>query len=329
MGNSASNHIEREESSDSSDELKKEELNQLNDSCKHKNIPYYFSDRLNLCSLCPIFIAYNSNNENDKDSKQRFVIKSIPNETEYEKFRIQEELKVIDRLSNDPNFIQFIDHFDLPYNNENYKFLVSYYYEDSDLHEFITKKDQITEKDICYIIYQMLEILQSLKNKKIVHNDIKLENFLMKSTSPPTILLTDFEFAEIINKSSCQCRGTVPYMAPEVLYNECHDYEADIWSLGICSFYLLFKKFPFNFERSRLYDRSRILESIENNELERPDIPVSDDAWNCVCQMLEKEQSDRITVEKALRLNWFKDVQLYNNEISKSTELVSFDDMKN
>lgn len=117
--------------------------------------------------------------------------------------------------------------------------------------------------------------------------------------------MTDFDFAEIINKSSCQKRGTIPYMAPEIFKDEQHDYEADIWSLGISVFFLLFKIFPFDFNQYKLFDKSHIMSCIEKNELVRPKTEVSDDAWNFVSKLLEKDQNDRITVEKALKLDWF------------------------
>ena len=258
MGSSISKSQECKEVESSDGELKTDIL-QLNDQCKIKKIPYFFSDIIKLDSSCPVFIAYDSKygNINDKTAPQ-LAVKLLPNETEYDQFRIQEELNVINRLSNNSNFIQFISHFDLKYRGENYTFFVSNYYKNSDLYEFSLKNNHLKEDDKCYITFQMLTILQTLKNKKIVHNDIKLENFLVKSTLPPTILLIDFDYAQIINKCSCSCNGTIPYMSPEVLYNEQHDYAADIWSLGISVYFLLFKSFPFNFNQYNLYNKTAI-----------------------------------------------------------------------
>lgn len=342
MGSSNSIQKNSCQSTKGSDDFIKEELDQLNKSCKLNNIPYYFSDKLRLSSLCPIFIGYGIKNANEcneqktepneeensqkngDDSKSekvpKFVIKTIRNETEYQKYRFQVELNIINRLSNEPNILHFIDNFDLPYKEQNCKFVVTKYYDNSDLYEFVTKNDKLTEKDKCNIIYQILQILLSLKTRKIVHNDIKLENFIMKSISPPKILLTDFDFSEIINKSSMQDRGTMPYTAPEIMRYEPHDYEADIWSLGICVYFLLFNSFPFNFDKSKLFDRSHVLSCIENNELKRPDVVVSDDAWDCVCELLQKDQTERITVENALKLNWFKNVECFDNDLFNSCD---------
>lgn len=35
-------------------------------------------------------------------------------------------------------------------------------------------------------------------------------------------------------------------MAPEVLESKIHDYKADLWSLGVILFIMLFKYFPFS-----------------------------------------------------------------------------------
>lgn len=321
MGNSTSKNINNGEISES-DETIKTELAQLNESCKLNNIPYYFSDRLRLSSLCPIFIGCKSDKKEEQDiPKPEFILKTVRYDTEYQKFRINEEINIINRLSNEPNIIHFLDDFDLSYKDQNCKFFVTNYYVDSDLYEFVQKNKDLTEDEKCYIIYQMLEILQSLKKLKILHNDIKLENFIMKSVSPPKILLTDFDFAEIINKSSCHKRGTIPYTAPEILRDEPHDYEADIWSLGVCAFYFLFEVFPFNFKKAKLFDKNHIMSCLENNELVRPKgNDVSDDAWEFVSELLKKDQTERITVEKAINMNWFKNKKFPEDSTSNEKE---------
>ena len=46
--------------------------------------------------------------------------------------------------------------------------------------------------------------------------------------------------------------GTNHYMAPEILSFETHDYKADLWSLGVILYFMLFHKFPFISRTSRL-----------------------------------------------------------------------------
>ena len=287
MGNSTSKNINNGEISES-DETIKTELAQLNESCKLNNIPYYFSDRLRLSSLCPIFIGCKSDKKEEQDiPKPEFILKTVRYDTEYQKFRINEEINIINRLSNEPNIIHFLDDFDLSYKDQNCKFFVTNYYVDSDLYEFVQKN----------------------------------KDFIMKSVSPPKILLTDFDFAEIINKSSCHKRGTIPYTAPEILRDEPHDYEADIWSLGVCAFYFLFEVFPFNFKKAKLFDKNHIMSCLENNELVRPKgNDVSDDAWEFVSELLKKDQTERITVEKAINMNWFKNKKFPEDSTSNEKE---------
>lgn len=55
---------------------------------------------------------------------------------------------------------------------------------------------------------------------------------------------------------------------------------------------------------------------IEYYELNRPCEKVSDEAWECVSRMLVKDPSERITVEEALKLNWFRNIE-YQKEESK------------
>lgn len=52
---------------------------------------------------------------------------------------------------------------------------------------------------ICLIAYLVLKILQLLKNRKVVHNDLKFENFIVSSENPFDIILSDFENAQVVD----------------------------------------------------------------------------------------------------------------------------------
>nr|XP_036851019.1 serine/threonine-protein kinase 10 [Manis javanica] len=97
----------------------------------------------------------------------------------------------------------------------------------------------LTEPQIQVVCRQMLEALNFLHNKRIIHRDLKAGNVLM--TLEGDIRLADFGVSAK-NLKTVQKRdsfiGTPYWMAPEVVMCETmkdtpYDYKADIWSLGI------------------------------------------------------------------------------------------------
>ncbi|XP_007937963.1 serine/threonine-protein kinase 10 [Orycteropus afer afer] len=97
----------------------------------------------------------------------------------------------------------------------------------------------LTEPQIQVICRQMLEALNFLHSKRIIHRDLKAGNVLM--TLEGDIRLADFGVSAK-NLKTLQKRdsfiGTPYWMAPEVVMCETmkdtpYDYKADIWSLGI------------------------------------------------------------------------------------------------
>ncbi|KAM5213780.1 serine/threonine-protein kinase 10 isoform 2-T2 [Hipposideros larvatus] len=97
----------------------------------------------------------------------------------------------------------------------------------------------LTEPQIQVVCRQMLEALDFLHSKRIIHRDLKAGNVLM--TLEGDIRLADFGVSAK-NLKTLQKRdsfiGTPYWMAPEVVMCETmkdtpYDYKADIWSLGI------------------------------------------------------------------------------------------------
>lgn len=83
----------------------------------------------------------------------------------------------------------------------------------------------------------MLVGLSFLHEKKVVHGDLKGANVLVDD-SRKTVKLTDFGSAKLVESTvsqsdvNCVIRGSLAWMAPEVLNNRGIRRKADIWSLG-------------------------------------------------------------------------------------------------
>jgi 5'-AMP-activated protein kinase catalytic alpha subunit len=94
----------------------------------------------------------------------------------------------------------------------------------------------------------LLRAIAACHDAGFAHMDIKLDNILLAADG--SLRLTDFGMSIKSERNNTQ-RGTVDYMAPEVLHPhfEGHQYNtfsADMWSFAICIFILLTGNPPFH-----------------------------------------------------------------------------------
>jgi len=116
----------------------------------------------------------------------------------------------------------------------------------------------LSEAEACYFYRQFINAVAFCHANHIAHRDLKLDNTLLTSDSPPQLKLCDFGFAKGwggMDASMMTVLGTPEYMAPEQAmmetqvnghYNACH---SDIWSSGVVLFVMLLGFFPFEVDQ--------------------------------------------------------------------------------
>ena len=119
-----------------------------------------------------------------------------------------------------------------------------------------------------------------MHHNKVIHRDLKLGNlFLSKDMQ---LKVGDFGLATRVmfdgEKKRTIC-GTPNYIAPEVLSRKSgHSYEADIWSIGVIIYTLLFGRPPFETsDVKKTYKRIKL-----NNYVFPTNVNVSDDAKDLI-----------------------------------------------
>ncbi|XP_059144118.1 uncharacterized protein LOC131931349 [Physella acuta] len=115
-------------------------------------------------------------------------------------------------------------------------FIFMEYLKHGTLESYISLSGNLNEKTTRQFTIQILEGVDYLHQNSILHRDIKANNILMEDEK--NIKLTDFGISEIIDGNGVATeKGTVRYMAPEVMYTKegkiiYYTSRADIWSVG-------------------------------------------------------------------------------------------------
>lgn len=205
--------------------------------------------------------------------------------------RVSQEVAILTRLTHH-NIVKVLEVFE----NEGYFQMVMEKHGDGlDLFEFIDKQPQLDEPLASYIFRQLVAAVVYLRNKGILHRDIKDENIIINTEFH--IRLIDFGSAVPLapGKLFYTFCGTLEYCSPEVLKgNPYSGPELELWSLGVLLYTLLFGENPF-------CDMEETLQS----KLKSP-FPVSPDLHAMLSGMLQPDPQQRMTLEQLLLQPWIR-----------------------
>ncbi|HEY7162573.1 MAG TPA: protein kinase, partial [Acidobacteriota bacterium] len=114
--------------------------------------------------------------------------------------------------------------------------------------DLVRKKGKVEPMTGVDIIYQCAQALNAASKKGIVHRDIKPSNLMFDENQLIKIVDFGLAYAEQISTNLTQggeFLGTPSYMAPEQAKSPSVDHRADIYSLGITFYHMLYSKLPF------------------------------------------------------------------------------------
>jgi serine/threonine protein kinase len=136
---------------------------------------------------------------------------------------------------------------------DNLVFIIMEFVQGGLLFDLCQTMGQMGEDAGRFFLHQMLDSLEYMHNKRVVHRDLKLENILIDDQL--NLKVADFGFACYKSIDTLKSyRGTMTYMAPEI--KEGKQYkgtEVDVFSIGVILFIIVQGIFPFKEARKEEY----------------------------------------------------------------------------
>ena len=203
--------------------------------------------------------------------------------------KIQKEIATLKLVSDHPNVCQFYETFE----DAQFIYVVLEYVAGGDLASWIKRSGRLNQNELLQLLRQMINALQLLQSKQLLHRDIKLDNILV--TNKFEVKLCDFGIAVPIPPLQVLTEyvGTPVYLAPEVVSGKGYSgFKSDIWSLGVACYIALTGEVPFKGVSLEKLEESILCESLGFPE----HIDINPKLKQTIKSMLEKNPEKRLSL---------------------------------
>jgi len=172
----------------------------------------------------------------------------------------------------------------------------------------------LQEHKVALHLKKVLECLQHLHSRNIVHLDVNPDNIIVEDggNNNKKIKLIGFTHSKSLKpdlytnspkETVFHDYGSPEYVAPEIVLNRPVTLNTDMWSIGVLAYQMLIGKSPFYASSMK-----ETLENIVNNEWEAllggGLCEMSHDAKDFIHSLFQNDPKDRLTVDQALAHPW-------------------------
>ena len=209
-------------------------------------------------------------------------------------------MKVCSENNENNNSIKYYEYY-----NTNENLIIIMELCDESLQSLLNKrKNGFNAEEIRDLLNQLNNTFKIMKDNKIIHRDLKLDNILIKNVGNNKVFkLTDYGISkQLSNASKCYTHGigTLLTMAPEVLNEEDYNYKCDLWSLGVVIYQLFFKEYPY--KKNTSIALLKIIENDGHRFLRKSGDSKLD---NLIRNLLKKDPNERYTWEQYFNDEFF------------------------
>ncbi|KAB5549347.1 hypothetical protein PHYPO_G00066300 [Pangasianodon hypophthalmus] len=183
-----------------------------------------------------------------KDTKKMYAMKYMNKLKCVERNEVRNVFKELQIMQNLEH--PFLVNFWYSFQDEEDMFMVVDLLLGGDLRYHLQQNVHFSESTVKLYICELALALNYLRNKHIIHRDIKPDNILLDEHGHAH--LTDFNIAAIVKDDlkATSIAGTKPYMAPELFQtfegtHPGYSFAVDWWSLGITAYELLRGQRPY------------------------------------------------------------------------------------
>jgi len=177
------------------------------------------------------------------EKRSQFVTKKVavklPLDEQINFDAIRQEAELWEQASGNANILPIIDADVI----DGQVVIVSEYADGGSLHDKLRNEGKLSVKQSVEMTVGILNGLEFLHNRKIIHRDIKPQNILLQGDTPR---LADFGISRAMQTTSISSKlvGTDAYMSPEAFDGK-RSIQTDIWSVGVVLYQLLAGSLPF------------------------------------------------------------------------------------
>ena len=200
------------------------------------------------------------------------------------------EINIMSKIKH-PNVLHLYEYLE----TGNNFYLVIDYCNNGDMESHLKKHQFLGEDESVYFLMQVMNGFRELHKHKIMHRDFKLANIFLNDDK---LIIGDFGFAKSGVDMTSTKLGSPITMAPEMLLNTgaklTYTNKADLWSIGVCFYQMIFGKLPWDVNDIEDLKKKVQSESGTNLRFATEKCPVSNECKELLTALLEKDPKKRI-----------------------------------
>jgi len=262
------------------------------------------SEKLGAGGYGKVYLVYSI-----RDRSQLFAAKYQKLVDKGAKQSVRAEVQILAALENPRHVLRLSSYYETDRNSV----VVTEYLQGGELFARIGSQDyKLTEAKVRMFIRQMVEALQFIHSRGIIHLDLKPQNIMLVKPDSEELKLIDFGLARqlgkngMVNAGFC---GTVGFMAPEVANVLYASKASDMFSLGVIVYMLVSGGLEPFWDGNEYRTIRRTIRGRWNfNHSAFKD--VGDQAKAFIQGLLKLTPSDRLTGAQCLNHPWLNEIKI-------------------